>query len=124
MMQEVSSQSADSDDWRIGASADKGAEAKLVATRKMTESEFLEWAAQERNREWTFSNQRALMEKYPNKSIAVYNCEVIADADTISELLRVVDLLGIPRSKTFMKFMYADPMPIIPSPLTMDKSYD
>lgn len=122
MMQEVSSQSVDSDYRRADASADKGASAKLAATKKMTKSEIIEWAAHKKNIDWTFSNQRALVKKYPNKSIAVYNCEVIADADTVGELLQAVDLLSIPRSKTFIKFMDADPAPIIPC--TLYESYD
>ena len=81
-------------------------------------------AARNRDMEWTLSNHRVLVEKYPDKSIAVHKCEVVARADTIEKLLRAVDLLSIPRSNTFMKFMNTDPMPIIPSASASDNPDD
>ena len=53
-----------------------------------------------------FDAQRVqLTKKYPNKWIAMYNGEVDATADSLENLLKEMDRLGIPREESIVKFM-------------------
>ena len=53
-----------------------------------------------------FDAQRVqLTKKYPNKWIAMYNGEVAATADSLENLLKEMDRLGIPREESIVKFM-------------------
>ena len=53
-----------------------------------------------------FDAQHAqFIKKYPNKWIAFYTGEVDATADSLKNLLKEMDRLGIPRRESIVKFM-------------------
>ena len=52
------------------------------------------------------ANQRQeLTQKYPNKWVAFYNGKVELTADTLDDLLIMVDRDGIPRDKTITQYL-------------------
>ena len=61
-----------------------------------------------------FSEEKPnLIEKYPERWVAVYEGEVIADAETMGELLDKVDKIGKPRSEILMRFLTRKPRTMI-----------
>ena len=80
-------------------------------------------ASHSKSTQWAITNWQQLLEKYPDRWVAVHECEVIADTDTLDEILQAVDELGIPRARVFTDLLETTPVIEIPT-IFSGESYD
>ena len=77
----------------------------------------------DRSTMWANANWKQLLAKYPDRWIAVHECEVVADAETLDEVLQTVDELGISRSRVFTDLLRTTPLIEIPT-IFLGEPYD
>ena len=58
-------------------------------------------------------NDHALVDRYPDKWVGVWQCEVRAAEDDLDILLKVLDKNDVPRSETAIRFIEPDPVTLI-----------
>jgi len=104
---------------------------KLLENMGGIEKVLEDFARHERDVEFFEYHHKELLEKYPDKWVAVYDVEVI---DTDKDFFALLDHLkekGIPTNKTVIHFMDTDPKPLIlvqqgavfsTSPFSFDKT--
>ena len=51
------------------------------------------------------SNRERLLERFPQKWVAVYRGEVVANGDSLREVLRLVDNAGLPRKSVVVRYI-------------------
>ena len=78
----------------------------------------------DRSTMWANDNWKQLLAKYPDRWIAVHECEVVADAETLDEVLQTADELGISRSRIAVELLETEPAIVIPTIFAADEAYD
>ena len=72
-----------------------------------------EFARHERDFEFLNYHHKELLEKYPDKWVAVYDVKVVGVHEDFLALLEQLKKEGIPTNKTIIWFMDTDPKPLI-----------
>ena len=97
--------------WAMKSTQDEAQIKRDIAARSMSTT-------------WAKANWQQLLAKYPDRWIAVHECEVVADAETLDEIYQAIDELDISRSRIAVECLETEPAIVNPSIFPVDEAYD